>query len=638
MSAGPENPVGPDGIPDPELSALPGADEPGWYEDDDPELGVSAWEAPGPGVPVWETRDLHDPCDDDPAQGALFADGGWADALAPDPVLATLVDLVQREGLGKLDDDQLTGVLQAANRLAAWSAAAKLTAVAALAARREQAGRASGDWRPFDHADDEIAVALTLTRRSAGRLLDLALELDRLPLTRAALAAGLIDERRAEVIAEELAGLDDADAAAVEKLIIGAAPGLTTGQLRALARRAVLSADPKAARRRKEAALKDARVEMFPENAGTAALAGRDLPPAAALAADKHLTALAQAMKAAGRPGTLDILRAWAYLHLLSGRPAATLISAAQQNPATGQATSGQATPGQATPGPAGNQPPGDTSGGPAAGMPGGPAGGASGTAGGGPQGEPYGGTGPLEMASGPDAGTHFPSASGSQACDAPWPTPDGIPPSLGLRGTVNLTMPLSAWLDWTESPGDVPGYGPVDAEDSRALAGQLARTPGNQWCVTLTDPAGHPVAHACARHGPGGKTSRGDPSLVGPSLVGLGDRAGPATPNPGTPSPPGAPFPRPRGPTTARSRGPTTAASASPVPDWLRGLAFSTLEAGTCTHPRQSGGYQPGPAMRHLIHIRNPTCTGPGCRRAATRCDLDHVIPYHQGGICQPR
>ena len=112
----------------------------------------------------------------------------------------------------------------------------------------------------------------------------------------------------------------------MEKLIIGAAPGLTTGQLRALVRRAVLSADPKAARRRKEKALRDARVEMFPETGGTAALAGRDLPPAAVLAADKHLTALAQAMKAAGQPGTLDILRAWAYLHLLSGKPAATLL------------------------------------------------------------------------------------------------------------------------------------------------------------------------------------------------------------------------------------------------------------------------------------------------------------------------
>ena len=112
----------------------------------------------------------------------------------------------------------------------------------------------------------------------------------------------------------------------MEKLIIGKAPGLTSGQLRALVRRAVLSADPKAARKRKEAALKDARVEMFPETSGTAALSGRDLPPAAVLAADKHLTALAQALKAAGIPGTLDTLRARAYLHLLSGQPADTLI------------------------------------------------------------------------------------------------------------------------------------------------------------------------------------------------------------------------------------------------------------------------------------------------------------------------
>ena len=209
---------------------LPAPEEPDWYAD----------EALASDEPTWETPDLNDPPDGGPPQGAAFADGGWADSLAPDPVLATLVDLIQRDGLDKLDDDQLTGVLQAANRMAAWSASVRVAAVSGLAARREQSGRESGDWRPFDHVDDEVAVALTLTRRSAARLLDLALSLDRLPLTRAALAAGLIDERRAEVIAEEVADLDDEHAAAVEKLIIGRAPKLTSGQLRALVRRAVL--------------------------------------------------------------------------------------------------------------------------------------------------------------------------------------------------------------------------------------------------------------------------------------------------------------------------------------------------------------------------------------------------------------
>jgi hypothetical protein len=470
-----------------------------------------------------------------------FAVGAAADAMAPGPVLAILADRVQGDGLEQLDDDQLTGVLQAAARLASWSASLKLAATSRLAARREADGRQSGDWRPFDHVDDEVAVALTLTRRSAARLLDLALSLDRLLLTRAALSAGLIDERRAEVIAEELAGLDNEHAAVVEALIIGKAPGLTSGQLRALVRRAVLSADPKAARERKEKALKDARVETFPETAGTAALSGRDLPPAAVLAADKHLTALAQALQAAGTPGTLDTLRARAYLHLLTGQPAATLIL---------QTTH----PGRAAP------------------SPGAPAAGAAGN-------------------------TTPPGA-------APHPGPGGLP---GLRGTVNLTMPLTAWLGWTQSPGDVPGYGPLDAHDSRTLARLLAQDPASQWCVTLTGPAGHPVAHACARHGP---------------------RPQPEPPSPGTPASPGARA----GPGTTTGPSATTPADAPP-PDWLRTLTFTTLQTRDCTHPRQSRGYRPSPALRHLIQIRNPTCTAPGCRRAATRCDLDHVTPYDRGG-----
>ena len=53
------------------------------------------------------------------------------------------------------------------------------------------------------------------------------------------------------------------------------------------------------------------------------------------LAADKHLTALAQAMKAAGTTGTLDVLRAIAYLHLLSGQPARPSLPHPAQRPAT---------------------------------------------------------------------------------------------------------------------------------------------------------------------------------------------------------------------------------------------------------------------------------------------------------------
>jgi Domain of unknown function (DUF222) len=36
---------------------------------------------------------------------------------------------------------------------------------------------------------------------------------------------------------------------------------------------------------------------------------------------------------------------------------------------------------------------------------------------------------------------------------------------------------------------------------------------------------------------------------------------------------------------------------------------------------------------LQHLIWARTPTCTAPGCRRPAARCDLDHSTPYDQGG-----
>ena len=410
--------------------------------------------------------------------------------------------------------------------------------------------------------------------------MELALALDRLPRTRAALAAGLIDERRAEVIAEELAGLDDEHAAAVEALIIGKAPRLTSGQLRALVRRAVLSADPAAARKRKEKALKDARVEMFPETSGTAALSGRDLPPAAALAADKHLTALAQALKATGIPGTLDTLRARAYLHLLTGQPAATLILPT-------------ATPGRPgrdpRPGPGTSPAPGSTA---------------------------PGSTAPGSTAPGQhQPRQHRTRQHAARSRPRPRSGPGALP---GLSGSVNLTMPLAAWLGWTESPGDIPGYGPVDAGDSRTLAGLLAQGPRSQWCVTLTSPAGHPVAHACARHGPPGPpqhpaTPHGQPGPRRPAEPGKPPEPGPRQPSP---------------PRDGPSPGP-----GHPVPDWLRSLTFTTLQTRGCTHPRQSPGYHPGPALRHLIQIRNPACTAPGCRRPAAHCDLDHITPYDQGG-----
>jgi len=254
-------------------------------------------------------------------EGCGFASGGVADELPPGPVLAGFAGDAWEAGLDRLGDDELIGVLLAARRLASWSAALELAAVTELAARRQAGAAAAGACVPGEHIGDEIAAALTLTARAADGLLDLASALRRLPATRAALAAGRIDRYKAAVIADEVTGLSGEHAAAVEQQVLGHAPGQTTGQLRAATRRAVLTADPAAARERKEQAQRDARVERWDEHAGTAALAGRDLPPAEVLAADRNLSRLADSLRRAGAGGTMDQLRAQVYLALLTGQP-----------------------------------------------------------------------------------------------------------------------------------------------------------------------------------------------------------------------------------------------------------------------------------------------------------------------------
>lgn len=389
--------------------------------------------------------------------GAGFAAGGLLSRLAPGALLAGSAQNAWADGLGTLSDDALVGVLRAWRRLAAWATAGELAAVAELDRRRKAEVAAGADPQLAEHVGDELAVSLTLTTRSADALLDFACGLARLPLTRAALAAGRIDRAKALVITEGVSGLTDAHAAAVESAVIGRAPGQTSGQLRAATQRAVLAMDPAAAERRREEARKDARVEVWDERSGTAALAGRDLPPVGVLMADKRIDALARHLKAAGREETLNELRAEVYLALLLGQPVEGLNSG--ETPASGTTDAGSRTDQRDTAAPGADAVSGTVSGQPA-------------------------------------------------------------PPAPGLTGSVNLTMPLATWLGASEEPGEAAGFGPVSPRDARALADLIARQPGARWCLTLTGRDGRAVAHGCARAGPfpaghGGRSS-GEPPWSG--------------------------------------------------------------------------------------------------------------------------
>ena len=686
-----------------------------------------------------------------------FAAGEPADLLSPGAALAGFAEDARAAGLSRLTDDELAGVIRAGRRLSSWASALELAAVSDLMRRREQQ-EADGNPHAAEHTDAEIAALLTLTGRGAGRVLDLAVALRRLPLTARALEAGVIDLPRVGVIAEETTGLDDDHAAAVEQHVLDRAPGQTTSQVRAAARRAVLAADPRAARKRQEQAQREARVERWDEHAGTAALAGRDLPPAAVIAADQHLSALARGLRAAGLAGTADQLRAQAFLALLSGTPAAALLPTGQQQ--SGSAASGSGTsadtpaesglPGQPSmrgnPDMAGNRgragnP--NMAGSPVThGSPGAPAPSTSATAdwpgtpasagwpgipaGTGRPGIPAGadssgtpasadwpgipaGTGRPGIPAGADSSGTPTSAgwpgipagadSSGIATSAGWPgipagaDSSGTPTSAGwpripaMAGTVNLTMPLTTWLGFRDAPGEVTGFGPLTADDSRHLGAAMAGHPQTRWCVTLTGEDGRPVAHGCARpghgppppaHGPA-PSGRGPapsahgpaPSAHGPAPSGRGPAPsahgpapsahgpapsahgpapsahagespvhGPAPPDHGPAPPDHGPAPPDRG-HMAPDHGPGPAVHGHGPADhgtgpaaWLASIPMEWFEPAGCAHQRRSPAYRPPPTLQHLIRVRQQTCAFPGCRRPASQCDLDHTTPFQRGGL----
>jgi len=164
----------------------------------------------------------------------------------------------------------------------------------------------------------ELASVLGESRGAAEGLLDLAYVLEvKLPGTRAAFRDGTLRQSKAEIIARATTVLGPAEARAAEALVLGRAGRLTPGGLRAAIARAVMEVAPGKARKRREQAARDARVQRWAEDSGNAALMGRELPPAEVLAADQRITAWAGELKKAGLDGSMDELRARAYLDIL---------------------------------------------------------------------------------------------------------------------------------------------------------------------------------------------------------------------------------------------------------------------------------------------------------------------------------
>ena len=252
---------------------------------------------------------------------ARFCQHGESDVMPPGPLLAEVVHALAGEdggGLAALSDDQLMGIIAATRRLEARVAWTQLAAIAEFAARRRPAQQ---DRDGF--AADELACGLNLTWQSAAGQIDYATAVaERLPCTFAALAEGRLHPVHARIIEDETSILGDQDTAAADEELAVKAGSLTFGQLRALAHRLVLKLDPEAARKRKEAARRQAQVRRFREASGNAGMVARELPPDEVLASWQHVEQRARELRAAG-------------LGLLDARDARALVAAAARHPDT---------------------------------------------------------------------------------------------------------------------------------------------------------------------------------------------------------------------------------------------------------------------------------------------------------------
>jgi hypothetical protein len=143
--------------------------------------------------------------------------------------------------------------------------------------------------------------------------------------------------------------------------------------------------------------------------------------------------------------------------------------------------------------------------------------------------------------------------------------------PALGAVGvTVNLTVPATTISGESDQPGELAGYGPIDAGQARELAG---------WGRNLTNDRPR-VTNGCTRaHG------------------------------------------------AATSTTPTWKIIADPA--WKR-MITDPVTGSLVDYDAKT--YRPPAAIANLVRARDRYCVFPSCSIPSNSCDLDHRVPYPKG------
>ncbi len=359
--------------------------------------------------------------------------------------------------LGALPSFELPEVVVQARRVAARAHALEAAAAAALARHPDlrhpdlaAVCRSLPEGTAFVHADlaaadlsarllvspGEAKLLIREGRAYAGALAD----------TGAALADGRIEPAKARAIVQGAGDEPAHVAAAVEAEVLPRVAGRSVKQVRADVARALNRVDPDGAADRHRTA-RAARTVSRPRilQDGMAGL-WAVLPAADAVRLDGMLDALARRSRHAGDPRTLDQLRADELLDRVLGRtahPAAAGGTVApshrdgahEHHDAFGLVAGSDAEPAQAeAAAPAGVAPT------------------------------------RAEVAPAPADLVAARPRDGREA---------------GPRTVVHLTMSLGTLLGADDAPGDLAGYGPIDAQQARAMALDL----GSTWQRVVTDP-----------------------------------------------------------------------------------------------------------------------------------------------------
>ena len=231
------------------------------------------------------------------------------------------------------------------------------------------------------------------------------------------------------------------------------------------------------------------------------------------------------------------------------------------------------------------------------------------------------------------------------------WPRlPAVIPPAFArprdgrpAAGLLDVCVPWEVLAGIAPGPGYLGRIGPVTGPQARCLADCAARDPAAEWRIIVTDRDGHALGVTRVRRprdragavSPGDSAGGAGNSRWPGAGIGLVARVTLTIPEDllagllrhrdcaddlGLPS---------AGWIVGQALGAAASAEAR-----ARATAAASAAAGGCAHDAASPGYRPPARLREHVIARDLTCRFPRCRQPAWRGDLDHTIPFDDGGL----